>query len=111
MENQKEQDPKGQKLVKHAKVFRSVFSFIAGMWVGMIIFDICIGRYSRIFDHVSIAALCGLVAYLYHKTAYYVQIIIDQFDLLDMDHRVLEAFGKCIEDFKEDLNDGKECQS
>ena len=78
------------------------------MWIGMVIFDICIGRYNRIFDHVNIAALSGMVAYLYNKTAYFVQIIMDQFDLLDSDYQVIEAFGKGLEDFEESLKDGDE---
>lgn len=107
MERIKQQDPESQELVKHAKVFRVVFGLIAGMWIGMVIFDICIGRYNRIFDHVNIAALCGLVAYLYHKVAYLVQIIMDQFDLLDSDYQVIEALGKSVEDLKESLNEGE----
>ena len=106
MEKQEQQEtPKGMEAKKHAKVFCTVFTVIAGMWVGMAIFDICAGRYGRIGDHVNIAALCGLVAYLYHKAAYYIQIIMDQFEMIDMDHQVFGALNKAFEDFAEDLKD------
>lgn len=75
------------------------------MWIGMVIFDICAGRYNRIWDHANIAALCGLVAYLYHSLANYIQIIMDQFEMIDMDHQVFGAINKAFEDFAEDLKD------
>ena len=67
----------------HAKTFRTVFIIAAGLWLGMIIFDICIGRYTRIWDHVTITSLCVLAAINYDKITKRAQDINDLLRQLD----------------------------
>ena len=67
----------------HAKTFRTVFIIAAGLWLGMIIFDICLGRYTRIWDHVNITLLCVLAAINYDKIAQRAQDINDLLRQLD----------------------------
>lgn len=67
----------------HAKTFRTVFIIAAGLWLGMIIFDICLGRYTRIWDHVTITSLCVLATINYDKIAKRAQDINDLLRQLD----------------------------
>ena len=67
----------------HAKTFRTVFIIAACLWLGMIIFDICLGRYTRISDHVTITSLCVLAAINYDNIAKRAQDINDLLRQLD----------------------------
>lgn len=61
----------------HAQTFRTIFIIAAVLWFVMVIFDICVGRYDRIWDHVTILSLCVLTAINYDKIAKRAQDIND----------------------------------